>query len=36
MHKLEEWPYGNMESSSLVIGEESGYMDSDAGVLIDL
>lgn len=26
VHKLEEWPYGNVESCSTVIGETSGYM----------
>lgn len=36
MHKSEDWLRANLESFSLVIGENSGCMDSNAGELLDL
>lgn len=36
MHKSEDWLHANLENSSLVIRENSGYMDSNADELLDL
>lgn len=36
VHKSDDWLYANLENSSLVIGENSGYMYSNADELSDL